>query len=159
MVRCLVLLLVLMTSITSSAQHSSQGKYFVLRLKPHEDLKAGIVKFAEANGLKAAAIVSCAGSLEQTNLRYANQNSGTKLTGFFEIVSLTGTVSHQSQHLHVSVANSKGATIGGHLLEGCLVYTTAEIVLVELTELEFDREADSTYGYKELVVKPRKRSP
>ncbi len=36
-----------------------------------------------------------------------------------------------------------------------LVYTTAEIVIVELSDLEFVRENDPTYGYQELVVKKR----
>ena len=52
-------------------------------------------------------------------------------TGKFEIVSLTGTLSAGgSHHLHVAIADSTGAVFGGHLLAGCVVRTTAEIVLV-----------------------------
>ena len=47
----------------------------------------------------------------------------------------------------LAVADSTGRTIGGHLLDGCRVYTTAEIVLGELPQLEFRREADATFGY------------
>jgi predicted DNA-binding protein with PD1-like motif len=56
--------------------------------------------------------------------------------------------------LHLAVSDSTGKTIGGHLLAGCPVYTTAEVVLTILTDYVFERETDSTYGYKELVVKP-----
>lgn len=40
-------------------------------------------------------------------------------------------------------------------MSGSVGYTTAEIVLAELPGVEFSREPDSTYGYRELV--PRKR--
>ena len=54
-----------------------------------------------------------------------------------------------------AVADSTGRTIGGHLLDGCRIYTTAEIVLGELPALEFGRETDATFGYKELSIRPR----
>ena len=44
---------------------------------------------------------------------------------------------------------------GGHVLDGCRVYTTAEVVVAELTDLFFDRHTDATFGYRELVVAPR----
>ncbi|MEI9919990.1 MAG: DUF296 domain-containing protein [Bacteroidota bacterium] len=133
----------------------SKGDFLAFRLKPHQDLKVEILKFAAVNNLKAAAIVSCAGSLEQYNIRFANQPDGTFVKGFFEIVSLSGTFSDTSSHLHISVSDSNGVTTGGHLMNNNLVYTTAEIVIVELSDLEFVRETDPTYGYQELVVKKR----
>jgi predicted DNA-binding protein with PD1-like motif len=133
----------------------SKGEFLAFRLKPHQDLKVEILKFAAANHLKAAAIVSCAGSLEQYNIRFANQAEGTFAKGYFEIVSLSGTFSDSSSHLHISVSDANGVTTGGHLMNNNLIYTTAEIVIVELTELEFVRENDPTYNYQELVVKKR----
>jgi len=133
----------------------SKGEFLSFRLKPHQDLKVEILKFAAANNLKAAAIVSCAGSLKQYNIRFANQPDGTLVKGFFEIVSLSGTFSDTSSHLHISVSDSKGFTTGGHLMNNNLVYTTAEIVIVELIDIEFGRETDPIYGYQELVVKAR----
>jgi len=38
--------------------------------------------------------------------------------------------------------------IGGHIVDGCIVRTTAEIVIVELSDLEFRREPDAQTGYK-----------
>ncbi len=106
--------------------------------------------------MKAGFIATCVGSLEQVNLRFANQPEGIILKGHYEIVSLVGTLSDSSTHLHLSVSDGTGKTIGGHLLDGNLIYTTAEIVIRELTDVEFTREVDTTYGYKELVIKPRK---
>ena len=113
--------------------------------------------FAEKNKIKAGFVATCVGSLEQVNLRYANQPSGTLLKGHFEILSLSGTFSDTSAHLHLSVADSTGKTIGGHLLDDNQIYTTAEIVVGELLDVEFTRELDSTYGYQELVIRARKK--
>jgi uncharacterized protein len=152
-----LLIIVMAASLDSYAQDSSQGKYYSFRVKPHEDLKQAVMGFAKANKIKAGAIVSCAGSLEQFNIRFANDPEGTQQKGFFEVVSLSGTFSDSSSHIHISVSDNKGHTIGGHLLDNNLVYTTAEIVVVDLVDLEFTREKDPTYGYPELVVKKKKR--
>ena len=105
--------------------------------------------------MSAAAIVTCVGSLEQVSIRFANQKSSELIKGFFEIVSLTGTFSDSSCHLHIAVSDEKGQTRGGHLMEENLVYTTAELVVVDLTEMEFKRELDETYGYQELTVRKK----
>jgi uncharacterized protein len=129
--------------------------YFAVRLRPGEDLLASLRGFAKDHGLRAAFVVSCAGSATHTSVRYANQPSASAREGHFEIVSLSGTLTQEGAHLHVAFADSTGATFGGHLLEGTTVYTTAEIVLGELADVMFAREPDSTYGYRELVPLPR----
>jgi len=124
----------------------------VLRFKPGEDLKRCIQLWAKEKQIKAAVVVTCVGSLSQSNLRYANQQTGVSLNGFFEILALSGTISASAVHLHISIADEKGITRGGHLLDGNIIYTTAEIALAVLPEIEFVREKDPTYGYNELKV-------
>jgi riboflavin synthase alpha subunit len=46
-----------------------------------------------------------------------------------EIVSLTGTLSSEGLHVHISLAGPDGACFGGHLVHGCIVDTTAELVI------------------------------
>jgi predicted DNA-binding protein with PD1-like motif len=132
---------------------SSKLKGYAFRLRPHDDLRKSVQQFAKTNKLKAGAILSAVGSLEQLNIRFANQHEGTLRTGFFEIVSLTGTFSETSCHIHICVSDSDGQTLGGHLLDENLVFTTAEIVAVNLSDLEFIRVEDTTYNYKELEVR------
>ena len=55
-------------------------------------------------------------------------------------------------HLHMSVANSDGETIGGHVLDGSIIFTTAEIVIAELSGLVFTREHCPLSGFNELRV-------
>lgn len=38
-------------------------------------------------------------------------------------------------------------------MDGNLIYTTAEIVITELLDFEFIRELDTTYRYKEPIIK------
>jgi len=66
---------------------------FAMRLLPGQDLIETIEKFAEQKKIKAGWISTCAGSLTQYNIRFANQPEGSSDIGHYEIVSLTGTIS------------------------------------------------------------------
>ena len=136
-----------------TAQHSAL-KTYALRLKPGDDLRQQLTAFVQTNHIQAGTMLTCVGSLTVATLRLANQEGPTVYKGHFEIVSLVGTLSINGSHLHLAVSDSTGRTIGGHLLDGCRVYTTAEIVLGELPDMEFRRETDPTFGYQELVVRP-----
>jgi predicted DNA-binding protein with PD1-like motif len=141
----------------SQKNPSSKIKGYAFRLRPHDDLKQCILQFASNNSIKAGAIISAVGSLEQYNIRFANQPGGTITKGFFEIISLTGTFSESSCHLHVCISDEKGQPFGGHLLDENLIYTTGEIVVVSLDDLEFQRITDTAYNYMELVVSRLKK--
>lgn len=97
-------------------------------------------------------MVSCAGSLRVAAIRFADQKDITALTGPFEIVSLSGTLSPDGSHLHISIADSSGKTVGGHLGAGSSVYTTAEIVVADLKGSRFHREIDPATTFRELVI-------
>ena len=142
------------TPAAVSVAPSSPLKTYALRLKPGDDLRQQLTAFVQAHHIAAGTMLTCVGSLTVATLRLANQEGPTVYRGHFEIVSLVGTLSTNGSHLHLAVADSTGRTIGGHLLDGCRVYTTAEIVLGELPALEFRRETDPTFGYKELTVHP-----
>ena len=123
-----------------------------IRLKPNEDLRNAIENYAKENNLAAGWIVTCAGSLINYNIRFANQDKGTTAGGHFEIVSLTGTVSKNGCHIHISISDSTGRTIGGHLLAGCTIYTTAEIVMQSSPDINFRREKDGSTPWEELQI-------
>ena len=130
---------------------------FAFRLKPGEDLEQGIEKHLQDHHIEAGWIATCVGSLTHYHIRFANQPAGTKGEGYFEIVSLTGTVSTNGSHVHLSISDSTGKTIGGHLLEGCKVYTTAEIVITATDRFSFTREKDGTTPWEELKVKEKNK--
>jgi len=123
-----------------------------LRLLPDQDLKAELTLAAEKNNLSAAFVVSGIGSLSRLKLRMANSQTILEKNEAFEILSLQGTLSKNGVHLHMSVADSKGHILGGHVVPGCLINTTAEILIVECDDYEFKREIDPTTGYQELQI-------
>ncbi|HJW16505.1 MAG TPA: PPC domain-containing DNA-binding protein [Flavisolibacter sp.] len=147
-------LLVVCIFLFISCQHT-MTKTYALRLKPGEDLRKGIESFVKANDIKAGWIVSCAGSLTDYSIRFANQQGAGKGQGHFEIVSLTGTVSVNGSHMHISISDSTGKTIGGHLLDSNIIYTTAEIILQQSDEYIFTREKDGTTPWEELQIKKK----
>jgi predicted DNA-binding protein with PD1-like motif len=129
-----------------------QDKVYVFRLKPGDDLLKEIKAIVIQKNILAGWILTCVVSLTEYNIRFANQSNNSNSSGYFEIVSLTGTVSINGDHLHICICDSVGKTIGGHLLEGCKIYTTAEIVIGISSNIEFTRENDGTTAWKELQV-------
>lgn len=130
-------------------------KTHALRLKPGQDLKKELQALVKQEKIEAGWIVTCVGSLIQTHIRFANQPQGIRSNGYFEIVSLVGTLSMNGGHLHISVSDNTGQTIGGHLLDGNIVYTTAEIVIGSSNEFIFTREKDGTTQWEELQIKKK----
>lgn len=128
-------------------------KTHAFRLKPGQDLKNEILQYVKEKQIKAGWVSTCVGSLTNYNIRFANQPEGSSGSGHFEIVSLTGTVSVNGSHLHISISDSSGKTIGGHLLDSNIVYTTAEIVLLSSDDFIFKREKDGSTEWEELQVK------
>jgi uncharacterized protein len=129
---------------------------YAFRLKPGQDLKQGLLQWVTEKKITAGWVATCVGSLTDYNLRFANQPNGSTGSGHFEIVSLVGTLSLNGSHLHLSISDSTGRTIGGHLMDGCKVYTTAEIVVQASNEFVFKREKDGSTPWEELVIEDMK---
>lgn len=122
------------------------------RLKPGSDLRKGICTLVADNQLQAAYIGSAVGSLTHARLRLAGSDKFFDAEGPFEIVSATGTVGVDGIHVHIAISDADGKTIGGHLVEGCTIYTTAEIVLSAVEGIRFKRTHDPATGFPELDI-------
>jgi predicted DNA-binding protein with PD1-like motif len=129
------------------------------RLTPGTDLKHELERLTEQYALRAGCILSCVGSLSHARLRMPGAFGEEEVFRAFvepmEIVSLAGTLCSDGLHIHISLARRNGACIGGHLSPGCIVNTTAELVIGELLQIQFRRPLDSATGYGELSVQPR----
>ena len=132
----------------------SRGVIHVVRLLPGEDLLEALQSFIRRKEISAAVIVTCVGSTGETVLRPAGKREGKHFDGKHEIVSLTGTLSAGGHHLHMSISDENCCVVGGHVLKGCTVRTTAEVALAELPALKFLRPQDSRTGFSELSVRP-----
>ena len=129
--------------------------------------------------------MTCVGSLQEINIRLAsftksnNSEDSKKGANYlinsskkYEIVSLVGTLENSYNpdnedavdneiisygHIHISIADEDGHVFGGHLMTGCIVYTTAEITLIEIPQLEYRRKPCPLSGYAELSIHTRRR--
>jgi predicted DNA-binding protein with PD1-like motif len=126
------------------------------RLTPGCDLKAELARIAQAHGFAAACMVSCVGSLSRARLRMPGRAGEDDVFRTFdepmEIVSLAGTLGPEGMHIHIALSRADGSCVGGHLVGGCIVHTTAELVIGELPGIAFRRPIDPATGYNELSV-------
>jgi predicted DNA-binding protein with PD1-like motif len=125
---------------------------YTFRLKSGQDLFDSIESFVHEKGIGAGCVISGVGSLTHATLRLADRDFYSEYDGYFEIVSITGTVSIHGSHLHIAISDGDGKTIGGHLESGCRIYTTAEIVIAVFNNVIYKREFAEDSGYDELVV-------
>ena len=136
-----------------------------------KDYAALILSRQHPDKCSSAFILTAVGSVSDITLRLANASKITSATTTtsetakstndivrlsnqrFEVVSLVGTFSRTGGcHLHISLSDANGNTIGGHLVEG-VVFTTLEVVIGTADYVEFSRDFDDRTGYNELVPK------
>jgi predicted DNA-binding protein with PD1-like motif len=129
----------------------------VTRLRDGQDLKQSIERLVVTMNISAATVIGGVGSLTAARLRMAGAQADKQdiltFNGPFEIVSLIGNVGQGRTHLHMSIADSEGHVIGGHVKEGCLVHTTVELTLAVEDKLVFGEEVDVTTGFGELSIR------
>jgi predicted DNA-binding protein with PD1-like motif len=129
-----------------------------LRLHPGEDLRAALEAQLTGHGAGAAFVLQGIGSLCVAQLRLAGAAQPTELRGDLEILTLAGSVAPDGAHLHMSIADAQGRVMGGHVAAGCIVRTTAEVLLAVLPDHQFSRELDACgSGFRELVVRPNQQ--
>lgn len=146
-----------------------------LRLRPGDDLRRALEAAVQAGGMSrqaalkvdstavrsstegcpvnAAFVLSGIGSLRPAALRLAGADNATMIDGDTELLTLSGSIAVNGSHLHASVADAQGRVVGGHVAYGCIVRTTAEVLLALLPEWHFLREADPATGWAELVIR------
>ena len=127
-------------------------KAFPIRLEPNADLRQSLKSFAVEQNIQAGFILTAVGSLKQATIRFANQDNTAVLTNKFEILSLNGTLAATGIHVHITIGDGHGKVIGGHLSDGCIIYTTAEIVIGIAENFSFQRNPDKQTGFHELEI-------
>ncbi len=129
-------------------------RHHIFRLLRGADLYRSIRDYAVSHRLSAGYVACCVGCVSAARVRDAGGATVRALEEPLEIVSVTGTVSAVRCHIHIAFSREDLSTIGGHLMEGCTVNTTAEVVLCELDNYSFYAAFDNETGYEELLVLP-----
>jgi predicted DNA-binding protein with PD1-like motif len=129
----------------------------VLRLSPGTDLLGALRAEARRPGAASAILVSGLGSLDGARLRGAGRDDALELAGDLELLTISGTLARSGVHAHLTVADADGRVTGGHLLAGCPVRTTAELLIRPVPALRLRRARDAASGHRELAVAPAPR--
>ena len=126
-------------------------EYICRRLRRGDDLLLSIEQIAREQAVSAAVVLSGVGCLSRAVLRDADGATIRRVDSQCEILSLMGTVSAGRCHLHISLSRQGLSAFGGHLMEGCIINTTCELVLGLLPGAKFGQEEDPETGYDEIL--------
>lgn len=121
------------------------------RLRRGDDLLREVQNIAREEQLQLAVILSAVGCVTRARVRDASGVTVREICEPCEIVSATGTVSAARCHVHVSFVKEDLSTVGGHLMEGCIINTTCELVLGVVEGWRCGVEQDEETGYDEIV--------
>ena len=121
-------------------------KTHCFRLRRGDDLRQSLERYVREQHIRAAVVLSAVGCVSRAVIRDASGVTVHTLEEHLEIVSLMGT------HLHIALSREDLSTVGGHLKDGCIVNTTAEVVLLGLSGVAFGAGYDPETGYDELVI-------
>ena len=121
------------------------------RLHRGADLLRSIQALAREEHMSAGVVLSAVGCIQHGKVRDASGVTIREISDLCEIVSLNGTVSEKRCHLHIALSREDLSTVGGHLVEGCIINTTCELVIGVLEDWCIGTEFDEETGYDELI--------
>ncbi len=139
-------------------QTGQVGRICICRILDDEDLVDAIKKRAEDLKINAGAFIligalknMVAGCYKEKEYVYIRCN------GPLEIASCMGNISIDDKgeiiiHAHLVVSNERGEALGGHLMKGCLVGPTAELMIFECVGIDLRRVFDEKFKLKLLKL-------
>jgi predicted DNA-binding protein with PD1-like motif len=127
-------------------------------MEPGEDVFETIGKVAEEYGVKSGHL-TLIGAISGAKLGYfhtgANEYRDFTIDEDVEVVSCMGNISMLNGglvvHAHMIVSDEKGRCYGGHLMKGCTVSVTIEMVLTEVAA-DLTRARDERTGLNLLNI-------
>lgn len=127
-------------------------KEHIIKLKSGDDILVALELYCRKYDIEAAFIVTGIGGFSNLAFRKGYTRQSVTFNGVYELVSLSGTLSKGGLHIHGAFSDEEFKLIGGHLTQGCIVKTTAEIVIIESEEYRLTRSKDTITGYKGLEI-------
>ncbi|WP_349687746.1 PPC domain-containing DNA-binding protein [Acidaminococcus sp. DS4831] len=139
------------------ASNGAMGKVVAARLSPGEDILKGIERICSETNINNGLIMSGMGSLSKvafyTPVKLPDKRAGygysnpILMDGPIELLNMTGMICHDIKgnclfHIHFTISNQNGKAFGGHVIEGCKVLLTTDIVIAEINTIEMERKFD-----------------
>ena len=123
------------------------GKIVIARLYEDEDLLETINQAAKRSNINTG-VFSLIGTLKRAAVQFYHERKyeTIHIEGPLEIVSCTGNISLKENqpfaHAHIALSDEKGNVKGGHLMQGCIIGATGELMLIEASDLRIIRKYD-----------------
>jgi predicted DNA-binding protein with PD1-like motif len=137
-----------------------QKGVIISRMEPGDDILKTIQRVALEHNVKSGQI-TLIGAVSSAKLGYFDRESGEYkdflVERDLEVVSGMGNISRLDDdrvvvHAHLVVSDEEGRCWGGHLMEGCEVSVTIELVIIE-TDVDLRRAKDEMTGLNLLDIK------
>lgn len=141
-------------------QESKIKRTLIVRLVPGEDILESLESLTLEQEIEGAQI-SFIGAIAGATLGYFDLNSRTyksfSLMEDLEVTSGIGNISRLEDgtpivHAHIVVADESGKSFSGHLMKGCIVSVTIEI-LINVLEQRLLRTKDTRSGLNLLNLR------
>ena len=110
-----------------------------LRLDRDELLLESIQDTIKKHKIEDGAVLTAAGTLQVctfhavANMAAKPEDKMMTRQGPLEILSLSGIIAGGEPHLHMTLGNNQGQTMGGHIEPGCKVLYRAEITIARFS--------------------------
>ena len=139
---------------------AKMGRVLTVRMAPGDDLFGTTVKICKEKNLKSGVILSVAASLRKATLRNVwkfpepfpiNDECRifTPINGPLELLQMSGNITQTEKgepylhaHVTISMGRPEATCFGGHLVEGCEIFSTCEMVIAEIDGIDFMRIMD-----------------
>jgi predicted DNA-binding protein with PD1-like motif len=126
---------------------SKLGRIIFARLSEDEDLLETINLVAKTSNVKTG-MFTLIGTLKKAVVGFYREGKyeTVHLDEPLEIVSCVGNISLKENqpfaHAHIALSDEKGEVKGGHVMTGCIIGATGELVLIEAADLCLNRKLD-----------------
>ena len=124
-----------------------------LKLAPGSDLRLSLEDLARREGIHGF-VLGVVGNLTRAAFQCPGQSEPTVLEGDLEVITLNGTLSPDSVHLHLSLSDGACQVWGGHLEPGTIVQKGADVLVGVLEQNKPAAAATATAPRLEIAVLP-----
>jgi predicted DNA-binding protein with PD1-like motif len=146
---------------------SRTGKTVFARFFEGEDLLETVTRVADKTNVSSG-FFFLIGTLKFAKMGFFREGKyeTIEMDQPLEIVSCTGNVSIRQKkvfaHAHIAVSDDKGRVFGGHVMPGCLIGGTGELVLVSALGIKLFRKLDkktnlALLSFSKVSIERRKK--
>lgn len=137
------------------------SEMILARFDPGERLLEGLRELIRAERIRTGLVVSGIGTLSDCRLHQSvagyppnlmtRHQEYLELKGSYEIASIQGIIAEGDPHLHITLSEGSH-TVAGHLEDGCVVMTLAEVAILRGQEAPIRRVTRGPEKIKQLTA-------